>query len=95
MHGNTQLTSRQQKPILVDAQTGAVMASLDLPWYMVALRVPQPLHFGDYGGQALKLLWASLDIGTIVVLITRLYLWFKRGKAEAAKPADVCAAEAA
>jgi len=95
MQGTTPLTSRLQKPVLIDAQTGAVTASPDLPWYMVALRVSQPLHFGDYGGQALKLLWALLDIATIVVLITGLYLWLKRGKAAAAKPAEVRAEEAA
>jgi len=95
MQGTTPLTARLQKPVLVDAQTDQVVASVDLPWYMVALRVSQPLHFGDYGGQALKLLWALLDIATIVVLVTGLYLWLKRGKAAAAKPAEVRAEEAA
>ncbi len=95
MQGTSPLTSRLQKPVLVDAQTEQVIASVDLPWYMVALRVSQPLHFGDYGGQALKLLWALLDIATIVVLITGLYLWLKRGKTTAAKPAEVRAEEAA
>jgi len=95
MQGTTPLTSRLQKPILVDAQTGNVTASVDLPWYIVALRVSQPLHFGDYGGQALKLLWALLDIATIVLLITGLYLWIKLGKEKASKPAEVRAEEAA
>ena len=95
MHGDSPLTSRLPKPILIDAQTGAVTASGDLPWYLTALLVSQPLHFGDYGGQALKLLWALLDIATIVVLVTGLYLWLKRGKAGAARPADQRAREAA
>jgi uncharacterized iron-regulated membrane protein len=95
MHGNTPLTARLQQPVLIDAQTGALTASRPLPWYLVALRVSQPLHFGDYGGQPLKLLWALLDLGAIVVLITGLYLWLKRGKAGAAKPAEVRAAETA
>jgi len=94
MQGTSPLTSRLQKPVLVDAQTEKVIATVDLPWYMVALRVAQPLHFGDYGGQALKLLWALLDIVTIVVLVTGLYLWLKRGKAAAAKPAEQRAEEA-
>ena len=95
MHGNAPLTSRLYKPILIDAQTGVLTASRSLPWYLSALLVSQPLHFGDYGGQALKLLWALLDIATIVVLVTGLYLWIKRGKAAAAKPADQRAKEAA
>jgi uncharacterized iron-regulated membrane protein len=95
MHGDSPLTSRLPKPVLIDAQTGALTASRDLPWYLTALLVSQPLHFGDYGGQALKLLWALLDISTIVVLVTGLYLWLKRGNAAAARPAEVRAAEAA
>jgi uncharacterized iron-regulated membrane protein len=95
MHGDTPLTARLNKPVLIDAQTGQLTASRNLPWYMVALRVSQPLHFGDYGGQALKFLWALLDIATIVVLITGLYLWVKRGKTAAAKPVDQRVREAA
>jgi len=95
MHGDTPLTSRLHKPVLFDAQTGAFVASRELPWYLVALKVSQPLHFGDYGGQALKLLWALLDIGAIIVLVTGLYLWIKRGKAHAAQAAEERARETA
>jgi uncharacterized iron-regulated membrane protein len=95
MHGATPLTARVNKPVLIDAQTGALTASRNLPWYMVALRVSQPLHFGDDGGHALKFLWALLDIATIVVLVTGLYLWVKRGKANAARPVEQRVREAA
>lgn len=95
MHGNEALTAKLYKPILIDAQTGALTASRSLPWYLSALLISQPLHFGDYGGQALKLLWALLDIGTIVVLVTGLYLWLKRGKNAAAKPVEQRVQEAA
>jgi uncharacterized iron-regulated membrane protein len=61
----------------------------------VALRVSQPLHFGHYGGQALEFIRALLAIGTIVVLVTGIYLWRKRGRAAADKPADVRIAEVA
>ena len=47
---------------------------------MQALLLSQPLHFGDYGGLPMKILWAVLDLFTIVVLISGLYLWLgKRG----------------
>lgn len=45
------------------------------------LALSQPLHFGDYGGLPLKLLWALLDLLTIVVLASGLYLWIARRKA--------------
>jgi len=86
MNGNEPFSSRLYRPVLIDANSGALTDAPQLPWYLTALLVSQPLHFGDYGGQPLKLLWALLDIATIVILITGLYLWVKRGKS--AKVAD-------
>ncbi|MCG6204309.1 PepSY domain-containing protein [Rhodopseudomonas sp. HC1] len=78
MRGNTPLTSRLARPVLIDAQTGAFTETRDLPWYVKTLLISQPLHFGDYGGLPLRIIWAILDIVTIVVLITGLYLWLRR-----------------
>ena len=47
----------------------------EMPWYAKAVLLSQPLHFGDYGGLPLKLIWALLDILTIIVLGSGLYLW--------------------
>jgi uncharacterized iron-regulated membrane protein len=55
--------------------------SRHLPWYVATLLISQPLHFGDYGGMPLKIIWAILDIITIVVLVTGLYLWLRRRQA--------------
>ena len=80
MRGRTALTARLMKPVLVDAITGEVSASREPPWTMNALLLSQPLHFGDYGGVPLQWLWATLDVLTIIVLGSGLYLWFgKRG----------------
>jgi uncharacterized iron-regulated membrane protein len=81
MRGDTSLTSRLVKPVLVDAVTGALSASLDLPTYVKVMLLAEPLHFGDYGGTPLKVLWAMLDLATIFVLASGLYLWqAKRGR---------------
>jgi len=40
----------------------------------------RPLHFGDYGGLPLKILWALLDLLAIAVLVSGIYLWFARKK---------------
>lgn len=78
MRGNTPLTSRLVKPVLMDASNASMTASVELPWYLTALLVSQPLHFGDYGGMPMQILWALLDIATIVVLGSGLYLWLRR-----------------
>ena len=76
MRGNTPLTSRLYKPALIDAQTGKLTAIREMPWYAKALFISEPLHFGDYGGMGLKIVWALLDLMTIAVLGSGLYLWF-------------------
>jgi uncharacterized iron-regulated membrane protein len=80
MRGDTPLTSRLLKPALIDAETGKLTDSRDMPWYVTALFISQPLHFGDYGGMPLKIIWALLDAMTIIVLGTGVYLWLRRRK---------------
>lgn len=76
--GDTALTERLLTPALIDASTGELTDVRPLPWYVQALLVSQPLHFGDYGGLPMKILWAILTIFTIVVLGSGLYLWLAR-----------------
>lgn len=73
--GDRPVTERLLTPALIDAETGAFTDARPMPWYNQALFVSQPLHFGDYGGLPLKLLWAVLDIFTIIVLVSGVYLW--------------------
>ncbi len=82
MKGNTPLTARVLKPVLIDAANGQFTDSRDMPWYVNTLFVSEPLHFGDYGGLFLKVLWAIFDVITIIVLITGLYLWIIRRKSQ-------------
>lgn len=83
MKGDSPFTSRLLQPALVDAQTAELTDSRPLPWYVTALLVSQPLHFGDYGGLPLKIVWAVLDILAIVVLGSGLYLWLVKREATA------------
>ncbi|QDK81961.1 PepSY domain-containing protein [Spirosoma sp. KCTC 42546] len=87
MKGSTPLTERLAKPALIDAKTGKLTDMRSMPWYVNAVFLSQPLHFGDYGGLPLKIIWAIFDIITIVVLISGLYLWFARNKATKAQMA--------
>ncbi len=76
--GTTPLTEHLFVPVLVDAETGELTGALSLPWYLRSLELSRPLHFGNYGGLPLKFIWAILDIATIIVLGSGLYLWFRR-----------------
>lgn len=93
LRGNEPFTARLIQPVLVDAKTNEVTAAPPSPWYINTLLVSQPLHFGDYGGRPMQIVWAVLDIATIIVLGSGLYLWLgKRQSAprrrEETAPAD-------
>lgn len=75
LQGDTPLTERLLTPALIDAETGELTDVRPMPWYTQALLLSQPLHFGDYGGLPLKILWAILDLFTIIILGSGLYLW--------------------
>jgi len=93
LKGATPATEQILTPALIDATTGTLSDMRSMPWYMLALRLSQPLHFGDYGGMPMKILWALLDIATIIMLSTGLWLWVAKRKTIAprqlvAKPAE-------
>jgi uncharacterized iron-regulated membrane protein len=62
----------------VDAESGHITLAKSLPWYIRTLEVSRPLHFGDYGGMPLKIIWALFDVALITVLLSGLYLWLSR-----------------
>lgn len=73
--GDSPLTERLLTSALIDAETGRFTDARPMPWYVKALALSQPLHFGDYGGLPLKILWAILTLFTIIILSSGLYLW--------------------
>ena len=81
MRGTDPLTSRLLKPVLIEAERLELTDVRDMPLYVSAFLLSQPLHFGDYGGMPLKIIWALFTVLTIVVLASGFYLWLARGKA--------------
>ncbi len=78
--GNTPLTSQLFNPMLVDAPSGKLTAVVKMPWYLRSIEISRPLHFGNYGGTPLKIIWAIFDVIAIIVLISGVYLWIVRRK---------------
>ncbi|MBR8652362.1 PepSY domain-containing protein [Achromobacter sp. Marseille-Q0513] len=78
MQGRTTLTQHLLQPIVVRIADGALISAEPPPWYMWLLEGSRPLHFGNYGGLPLKLIWALLDLATIAVLVTGLYLYLPK-----------------
>lgn len=80
MQGSSRLDDHPLQAAAIDAGTGRVTGASEVPRPVNLLMVSQPLHFGDYAGIPLKILWALLDVLAIVVLISGLILWLKRRK---------------
>lgn len=91
VRGTTPATFELITPALVDARTGVFDGTVQLPWYLKALELSRPLHFGNYGGLPLKILWALLDLVTIIVLVSGVYLWFARRRSQAERLAHLVA----
>ncbi|HBO13622.1 MAG TPA: peptidase [Halieaceae bacterium] len=94
LHGRTPLTEQLARPVLVSAVDGRLAGSREMPWYVKALALSEPLHFGDYGGLLLKLVWALLDLFAIAILVTGVYLWIVRRRGTAGQGSSGAAAPA-
>lgn len=93
--GDTPLTSHVLTPALVEAETGTLTDMGEMPLLNQALMLSKPLHFGDYGGLILKLIWAAMTLATIRVLWTGLRLWFRRNSTGTDRRVDEIIAGAA
>ena len=76
--GGEGLNKQLFQVVQVDAATGKASAPIELPWYMKAITLSQPLHFGDYGGLTLKLLWTACTWLTLFITGNGAWLWWNR-----------------
>lgn len=78
LSGRSGLKERMYRIALIDGETGEVAAVKDPPWYLQAIWLSQPFHFGDYGGLPLKLLWTVCVWLTLFITVNGAWLWWDR-----------------
>jgi len=76
--GGSGLDERLVRVVLVDAANGEVAGTAELPWYLKAITLSEPLHFGDYGGMPLKILWTACTWLTLFITLNGAWLWWDR-----------------
>jgi uncharacterized iron-regulated membrane protein len=92
MYGRQPYNERLFDIVLVDAATGKLAAARPLPTYLQAVVLSGPLHFGDYGGLPLKLLWLASAWGALFITANGAWLWWaKRRRAPEAAPQPLAA----
>ncbi|MGC4087544.1 MAG: PepSY-associated TM helix domain-containing protein [Polyangiaceae bacterium] len=95
--GNQGLDKRVFTMGLVDAKDPSVFTEKQLPWYLRMILVSEPLHFGDYGGYPLKLLWVVFSCATTFMAGSGVYMFWVTRRHHASRdrvqPLDTEAAE--
>ncbi len=73
--------------VIIDAKTGDIAAMPELPGYLKAIYFSEPLHFGDYGGMPLKILWTLCTWLTLFITANGAWLWWdkRRGRSPSRK----------
>jgi uncharacterized iron-regulated membrane protein len=78
LFGPEGVRQRMYRIALVEADTGRVADIRDLPPYLQIIQLSQPLHFGDYGGTALKVLWVLCSWLALFITGNGAWLWWNR-----------------
>ncbi|MDP9139547.1 MAG: PepSY domain-containing protein [Pseudomonadota bacterium] len=69
---------RMLRVAIIDGATGEIAAVPEFPLYLKAIFISEPLHFGDYGGLPLKLLWTACTWLTLFITANGAWLWWNR-----------------
>jgi uncharacterized iron-regulated membrane protein len=78
MASGSGISKRVLKLAMIDASDASVTTASESPWYIKALFVSGPLHFGDYAGMPLKIIWALFTLLTVFLCGSGVYLWIAR-----------------
>lgn len=78
MYGTKPWNERLFDIAVVDAENATLSSARPLPMYLQAVVASGPLHFGDYGGLPLKLLWLASAWLTLFITANGAWLWFAK-----------------
>lgn len=78
MSGNTPQTERLSEVLVIDSFQAQLIKIVDLPWYLKFAILSGPLHFGNYGGKILKIIWSVFALSSLGVVLLGLSAFFKK-----------------
>lgn len=86
LRGGTGLESHMFALVMVDALAPEHVLKKELPWYLRAILVAEPLHFGNYGGLPLKIVWSLFTLVTLGLSVAGVVV-FVQGRRRRKEPA--------
>lgn len=72
LNGTEALTERLSTLVVINAFSGQLTEIVNLPLYLKIVLLSEPLHFGDYGGVGLKIIWALFALSSLAVSLLGL-----------------------
>lgn len=78
MNGTTALTERISELVVVNAASAKLAEIVELPLYLKIVLLSEPLHFGDYGGVLLKIIWILFTIASLAVAVFGVSSFFMK-----------------
>jgi len=89
LNGESGIEERMFTAAIVDGASGALYRYAEPPGYLKAIILAEPLHFGDYGGLPLKLLWTACTWLTLFITANGAWLWWDRRRRRAPKASNL------
>lgn len=74
LHGTEGIDKRMLTLALVDARDPKEVLHKEFPLYLRALLVSEPLHFGDYGGMPLKVVWSLFSLLSLAMAVSGVWV---------------------
>lgn len=89
LQGDEGLNEKMLKIALVNANTGQIDSIEELPTYLKLILLSEPLHFGNYGGMPLKILWTLCTLLSLFITLNGAWLWWAKRKPKGAHHANM------
>jgi len=85
LEGGEGLESHMLGVVVADAVQPSDVTVLKLPLYLKAMLVSEPLHFGNYGGLTLKLLWTLFTLISLALSVSGVWVFLISRRAKQRK----------
>jgi uncharacterized iron-regulated membrane protein len=88
LEGGKGLDAHLPAYVVTDAVQPDTVERVQPPWYIEAIALSEPLHFGNYGGLPLKIVWSGFTIVTLGLSITGVWVFVSGRRARRARGED-------